>query len=81
MSAHKQISTTHKLVSQIAINDMTMDFNFRLREALNKEICLVTQALEWGEEGTPPHHWDQLVAVRGSLCDLNHNLRTLFSKY
>lgn len=39
------------------------------------------QALEWGEAGTPPHHWDQLVAVRGSLCDLKHNLHTLFSKY
>lgn len=53
----------------------------RLREALSKEICLVKQALEWGEEGTPPHHWDQLVAVRGALDDLKHNLRTLFSKY
>lgn len=53
----------------------------RLRDALTKEICLVKQAVEWGEEGTPPHHWDQLVAVRGSLCDLKHNLTTLFSKY
>lgn len=52
----------------------------RLRDTLSKEICLVKQALEWGDEGTPPHHWDQLVAVRGSLCDLNHNLRTLISE-
>lgn len=58
-----------------------VSFFTRLREALTKEICLVRQALEWGEDGTPPHHWDQLVAIRGSLCDLKHNLRTLFSKW
>ncbi|XP_013139481.1 PREDICTED: uncharacterized protein LOC106104087 isoform X2 [Papilio polytes] len=34
--------------------------------------------MEWGEV-TPPEHWDQLVAVRGTLCDLRHNLRTLYS--
>ncbi|XP_026761571.2 uncharacterized protein LOC113520437 [Galleria mellonella] len=54
------------------------DTSERLREALTKEICLVKQALEWGE-GTPPQHWDELVAVRGSLRDLKHNLRMLFS--
>lgn len=53
----------------------------RLRDALSKEISLVQQAMELGEDGTPPHHWDQLVAVRGSLCDLKHNLRTLFSEF
>ncbi|XP_034836060.1 uncharacterized protein [Maniola hyperantus] len=62
-------------VTLVAVQDTSE----RLREALAKEICLVKQALEWGDNGTPPHHWDQLVAVRGSLCDLNHNLRTLFS--
>lgn len=62
-------------VTLVAIQDTSE----RLREALTREICLVKQALEWGEEGTPPHHWDQLVAVRGSLCDLRHNLHTLFS--
>ncbi|XP_049884987.1 uncharacterized protein LOC126379983 [Pectinophora gossypiella] len=62
-------------VTLVAIQDTSE----RLREALSKEICLVKQALEWGDEGTPPHHWDQLVAVRGALCDLNHNLRTLIS--
>ncbi|CAH1636047.1 unnamed protein product [Spodoptera littoralis] len=62
-------------VTLVAIQDTSE----RLREALTREICLVKQALEWGEDGTPPHHWDQLVAVRGSLCDLRHNLHTLFS--
>ncbi|XP_030030162.1 uncharacterized protein LOC115447293 [Manduca sexta] len=62
-------------VTLVAIQDTSE----RLREALTKEICLVKQALEWGEEGTPPHHWDQLVAIRGSLCDLKHNLHTLLS--
>ncbi|KOB76573.1 putative 50S ribosomal protein L20 [Operophtera brumata] len=62
-------------VTLVAIQDTSE----RLRDALSKEICLVRQALEWGEDGTPPHHWDQLVAIRGSLCDLKHNLRTLFS--
>ncbi|KAI8437629.1 hypothetical protein MSG28_011882 [Choristoneura fumiferana] len=62
-------------VTMVAIQDTSE----RLREALSKEICLVKQALEWGEDGTPPHHWDQLVAVRGALDDLKHNLRTLFS--
>ncbi|XP_046972252.1 uncharacterized protein LOC124538997 [Vanessa cardui] len=62
-------------VTLIAIQDTSE----RLREALTSEICLIKQALEWGDNGTPPHHWDQLVAVRGSLCDLKHNLRTLFS--
>ncbi|CAG9793408.1 unnamed protein product [Diatraea saccharalis] len=62
-------------VTLIAIQDTSE----RLREALSKEICLVKQAIEWGEEGTPPHHWDQLVAVRGTLCDLKHNFRTLLS--
>lgn len=62
-------------VTLVAIQDTSE----RLREALTREICLVKQALEWGEAGTPPHHWDQLVAVRGSLCDLKHNLHTLFS--
>ncbi|CAH2054493.1 unnamed protein product, partial [Iphiclides podalirius] len=61
-------------VTLIAIQDTSE----RLRDALTKEICLVQQAMEWGE-GTPPDHWDQLIAVRGSLCDLRHNLRTLFS--
>ncbi|KAJ2954796.1 hypothetical protein O0L34_g3103 [Tuta absoluta] len=61
-------------VTLIAIQDTSE----KLRDALTKEICLVRQALEWGN-GTPPHHWDQLVAVRGTLCDLNHNLRTLIS--
>lgn len=55
-------------------------FIFRLRDALSKEICLVKQAMEWGEEGTPPQHWDELVEVRGSLCDLRHNLRMLIDK-
>ncbi|XP_004933902.1 uncharacterized protein LOC101743712 [Bombyx mori] len=62
-------------VTLVAIQDTSE----RLRDALSKEICLVQQALEWGEEGTPPHHWDQLVAIRGSLSDLKHNLRTLIS--
>ncbi|XP_023951372.1 uncharacterized protein LOC112055474 [Bicyclus anynana] len=62
-------------VTLVAVQDTSE----RLRDALTKEICLVKQALEWGDEGTPPHHWDQLVAIRGSLCDLKHNLRTLFS--
>ncbi|KAJ0172232.1 hypothetical protein K1T71_012205 [Dendrolimus kikuchii] len=62
-------------VTLVAIQDTSE----RLRDALTKEICLVKQALEWGEDGTPPHHWDQLVAVRGSLCDLRHNLHTLLS--
>ncbi|CAH0677825.1 unnamed protein product [Spodoptera exigua] len=62
-------------VTLVAIQDTSE----RLREALVREICLVKQALEWGEDGTPPHHWDQLVAVRGSLVDLRHNLHTLFS--
>ncbi|CAH0402391.1 unnamed protein product [Chilo suppressalis] len=62
-------------VTLVAIQDTSE----RLREALSKEICLVRQALEWGDAGTPPHHWDQLVAVRGALCDLKHNLRTLLS--
>uniref|UniRef100_A0A2A4JCC9 Direct IAP-binding protein with low pI n=1 Tax=Heliothis virescens TaxID=7102 RepID=A0A2A4JCC9_HELVI len=62
-------------VTLVAIQDTSE----RLRDALTREICLVKQALEWGEDGTPPHHWDQLVAVRGSLCDLRHNLHTLFS--
>ncbi|KAM3961146.1 LOW QUALITY PROTEIN: uncharacterized protein ACR2FA_004696 [Aphomia sociella] len=60
-------------VTLVAIHDTSE----RLREALSKEICLVKQALEWG--GTPPQHWDELVAVRGSLRDLKHNLRMLFS--
>ncbi|XP_045454509.1 uncharacterized protein LOC123663910 [Melitaea cinxia] len=62
-------------VTLVAIQDTSE----RLRDALTKEICLIKQALEWGDEGTPPQHWDQLVAVRGALCDLKHNLRTLFS--
>ncbi|XP_063624082.1 uncharacterized protein LOC134796075 [Cydia splendana] len=62
-------------VTMVAIQDTSE----RLREALSKEICLVKQALEWGEDSTPPQHWDQLVAVRGSLCDLKHNLRVLLS--
>ncbi|XP_075985070.1 uncharacterized protein LOC142982439 [Anticarsia gemmatalis] len=62
-------------VTLVAIQDTSE----RLRDALTREICLVKQALEWGEDGTPPHHWDQLVAIRGSLCDLKHNLHTLFS--
>ncbi|CAG9567991.1 unnamed protein product [Danaus chrysippus] len=62
-------------VTLVAIQDTSE----RLRDALSKEICLVKQALEWGDEATPPNHWDQLVAVRGVLCDLKHNLRTLFS--
>ncbi|XP_053615587.1 uncharacterized protein LOC128678218 [Plodia interpunctella] len=61
-------------VTLVAIHDTSE----RLREALTKEICLVKQALEWGESATPPQHWDELVAVRGSLRDLKHNLRTLF---
>ncbi|XP_013186302.2 uncharacterized protein LOC106131677 [Amyelois transitella] len=61
-------------VTLVAIHDTSE----RLREALTKEICLVKQALEWGENATPPQHWDELVAVRGSLRDLKHNLRTLF---
>lgn len=61
-------------VTLVAIQDTSE----RLRDVLTKEICLVKQALEWGE-GTPPHHWDQLVAIRGSLCDLKHNMRTLLS--
>ena len=51
-----------------------------MRDTLTKEICLIKQALEWGDDGTPSQHWDQLVAIRGSLCDLNHNLGALFSK-
>ncbi|CAK1545598.1 unnamed protein product [Leptosia nina] len=62
-------------VTLVAIQDTSE----RLRDALSKEICLVQQALEWGEEATPAQHWDQLVAIRGALCDLNHNLRVLFS--
>ncbi|XP_063832364.1 uncharacterized protein LOC135081551 [Ostrinia nubilalis] len=62
-------------VTLVAIQDTSE----RLREALTKELCLVKQALEWGESGIPPHHWDQLVAIRGSLSDLKHNLRTLLS--
>ncbi|CAH4027651.1 uncharacterized protein LOC123709458 [Pieris brassicae] len=62
-------------VTLVAIQDTSE----RLRDALTKEICLVKQAIEWGEDGTPAQHWDQLVAIRGALCDLNHNLRTLFS--
>ncbi|XP_072933401.1 uncharacterized protein [Epargyreus clarus] len=61
-------------VTLVAIQDTSE----RLRNALSREICLIRQALEWGE-GTPPQHWDELVAIRGSLCDLNHNLRTLLS--
>ncbi|KPI94200.1 hypothetical protein RR46_06651 [Papilio xuthus] len=61
-------------VTLVAIQDTSE----RLRDALSKEICLVQQAMEWGEV-TPPEHWDQLVAVRGTLCDLRHNLRTLYS--
>ncbi|XP_041982709.1 uncharacterized protein LOC121735813 isoform X2 [Aricia agestis] len=60
-------------VTIVAIQDTSE----RLREALSKEICLVQQAMEWGEENTPSQHWDQLVAVRGSLADLKHNLRML----
>ncbi|XP_045503825.1 uncharacterized protein LOC123700627 [Colias croceus] len=62
-------------VTLVAIQDTSE----RLREVLSEEICLVRQALEWGEDSTPAQHWDQLIAVRGTLCDLNHNLRTLFS--
>ncbi|XP_059051765.1 uncharacterized protein LOC131846466 [Achroia grisella] len=61
-------------VTLVAIHDTSE----RLREALTKEICLVKQASEWGE-GTPPQHWDELVAVRGTLRDLKHNLQVLFS--
>ncbi|CAG4965945.1 unnamed protein product [Parnassius apollo] len=61
-------------VTLVAIQDTSE----RLRETLSKEICLVQQAMEWGD-GTPSQHWDQLVAVRGTLSDLKHNLRTLFS--
>ncbi|KAJ8709181.1 hypothetical protein PYW07_009007 [Mythimna separata] len=62
-------------VTLVAIQDTSE----RLREVLSREICLVKQALEWGDENTPPQHWDQLVAVRGTLCDLTHNLHTLLS--
>lgn len=62
------------------IKGFYINFVGRLRDALTKEICLIKQALEWGEEATPAQHWDQLVAIRGALCDLNHNLLTLFSK-
>ncbi|XP_068619775.1 uncharacterized protein [Battus philenor] len=61
-------------VTLVAIQDTSE----RLREVLTKEICLVQQAMEWGET-TPPQHWDQLVAIRGALCDLRYNLRTLHS--
>lgn len=62
-------------VTLVAIQDTSE----RLRDAITKEICLVKQSLEWGQDGTPPHHWDQLVAIRGLLCDLRHNLHTLLS--
>ncbi|CAG9112757.1 unnamed protein product [Plutella xylostella] len=62
-------------VTLVAIQDTSE----RLRDVLSKEITLVQQAMEWGEDGTPPHHWDQLVALRGALSDLKHNLRTLIS--
>ncbi|CAK1593894.1 unnamed protein product [Parnassius mnemosyne] len=61
-------------VTLVAIQDTSE----RLRETLSKEICLVQQAMEWGDS-TPSQHWDQLVVVRGTLSDLKHNLRTLFS--
>ncbi|GBP38844.1 hypothetical protein EVAR_32360_1 [Eumeta japonica] len=59
-------------VTLVAIQDTSQ----RLRDALSQEISLVQQAMEWGE-ATPTQHWDQLVAVRGTLSDLKHNLRVL----
>ncbi|VVC90115.1 uncharacterized protein LOC126970538 [Leptidea sinapis] len=60
-------------VTIVAIQDTSE----RLRDVLAEEIFLMKQAMEWGD-ATPPNHWDQLVAIRGSLSDLKHNLSTLF---
>lgn len=61
-------------VTIVAIQDTSE----RLRKALTREIALVQQAMEWGD-GTPPEHWDDLVAIRGTLTDLKHNLCILLS--
>lgn len=70
-----ELKTRFELSFKICIGNKN-----RLRESLTKEICLIRQALEWGDQGTSDEHFEAIIQVRGELLDLRHNLQVLIGK-